>query len=187
MIGRGSRVLPNKTEFTVIDLGNNLSRFGLWDAEVDWYRIFRNPEAYLAGLWSDEEIEKHYKYVMPDELRARFSKSENIDFDIKAEHQRVMKDGLRPKVVIERSIEQHIRICQENSNDLEEAVSLSDLLREEIEYRVRVFTHCLSKTSESYVKWLQEDYKRKLKASLLRNSEHHMDENYDDSLDEGEL
>ena len=51
MIGRGSRVLPNKTEFTVIDLGNNMSRFGLWDADVDWHRIFHCPEAYLAGIW----------------------------------------------------------------------------------------------------------------------------------------
>ena len=115
-------VLPNKTEFTVIDLGNNMSRFGLWDADVDWHRIFRAPEAYLAGIWSDEEIERHYKYVMPEEMRAKFSKSANIDFDVKAEHQRAMKEGLRPKVVMERSIAQHIQICQENSEDLEGAV-----------------------------------------------------------------
>lgn len=184
MIGRGSRILPNKSEFTVIDLGNNLSRFGLWDAEVDWHRIFRSPEAYLSTIWSDEEIEKHYKYVMPEELRLRFAKSESIDFDVKAIHQQVMKSGQRPKIVIEQSIEQHIRICQENSDDLEGAVALADLLKEEIEYRVRLFTHCLSKTSESYVKWLQEDYKRKLKASLLRNSEHHMDENMDELIEE---
>jgi superfamily II DNA or RNA helicase len=30
MIGRGSRKLPNKDMFTVIDLGNNAARFGLW-------------------------------------------------------------------------------------------------------------------------------------------------------------
>jgi type I site-specific restriction endonuclease len=30
MIGRGSRKLPNKDMFTVIDLGNNTARFGLW-------------------------------------------------------------------------------------------------------------------------------------------------------------
>jgi superfamily II DNA or RNA helicase len=29
MIGRGSRKLPNKDQFTVIDLGNNAARFGL--------------------------------------------------------------------------------------------------------------------------------------------------------------
>ena len=48
MIGRGSRILPNKKEFTVIDLGNNLNRFGLWDAPVDWTSIFRTPELYSS-------------------------------------------------------------------------------------------------------------------------------------------
>ena len=186
MIGRGSRVLPNKSEFTVIDLGNNMSRFGLWDSDVDWNRIFRSPELYLANIWSDEEIERHYKYEMPEELRSRFSKSSSIDFDVKAEHQRVMKEGNRPKVVIERSIEQHILICRENSSDVEAAVSLSDLLKDEIDYRVRIYTHCLSKTSESYVKWLQEDYKRKLKAGLLRFAEHRMEPNIEEDVEEGE-
>ncbi len=172
MIGRGSRILSNKNEFSVIDLGNNMSRFGMWEDDIDWMSIFRNPEAYLAGIWSDEEIERHYKYIMPDEVRERFKNSSNIDFDVKVEHQRALAAGERPKVVIERSIEQHIRICKENSTELEEAITLADLLKDEIEYRVRLFTHCLSKTSESYVKWLQEDYKRKLKAGLLRNSEH---------------
>ncbi|MFN9957053.1 MAG: helicase-related protein, partial [bacterium] len=40
MIGRGSRVLANKKNFTVIDLGNNMNRFGLWDDPVNWKAIF---------------------------------------------------------------------------------------------------------------------------------------------------
>jgi superfamily II DNA or RNA helicase len=170
MIGRGSRVLPDKKEFSVIDLGNNLNRFGLWDSPVDWPAIFKNPELYLSGIPDDEEIERNYRYIMPDELRAKFSRSENIDYDIREEHQNAMKTGLRPKVVIEHSLEQHIRICSENSNDIDEALHLADLLKEEIEFRVRVYCRCLSKTSESYVKWLQDDYKRKLKVTLIRNS-----------------
>jgi len=46
MIGRGSRVLDNKKTFDVVDLGNNAARFGLWDSEIDWQKIFRN----LASL-----------------------------------------------------------------------------------------------------------------------------------------
>jgi len=170
MIGRGSRVLPNKKEFTVIDLGNNLSRFGLWEAPVDWAAIFETPEIYLEGILSDEEIERNYKYVMPEELRKRFSKSASIDFDVKEEHRIAMSNGERPKVVIEKSIEQHIRICIENADGVEEAVILADLLKDEIEFRVRIYSYCLSKTSESYVKWLQDDYKRKLKVALVRNA-----------------
>ncbi|MCX6290462.1 MAG: DEAD/DEAH box helicase [Bacteroidetes bacterium] len=171
MIGRGSRVLPGKKEFSVIDLGNNLNRFGLWDAPVDWADIFKSPESYLERIQSDEEIESSFKYVMPDELRERFRNSSCIDFDVREEHKLAMSKGQRPKTVIEHSIEQHIRICKENSSGIEEALILADLLKEEIEFRIRMYSRCLSKTSESYLKWLQDDYKLRLKVALIRN--HH--------------
>ena len=170
MIGRGSRVLHDKKEFMVIDLGNNLNRFGLWDGPIDWTDIFKTPENYLAGIQSDEEIELAYRYIMPDELRNMFPNSAVIDFDVKKEHMLAMTSGQRPKEVIARSLEQHISMCMENSSGIEEALHLSDLLKEEIEFRVRMFSRCLSKTSESYVKWLQDDYKRRLKVTLIRLS-----------------
>lgn len=169
MIGRGSRILPGKTEFSVIDLGNNLSRFGLWDAGVDWADIFKSPELHLDGILSDEEIERHYKYVMPEELRLKFSKSSAIDFDIKEEHKQAILNKHRPKVVIDQSIKQHFDMCKDNSADIAEALQLAHLLKEEIEYRVRVYTRCLSKTSESFMTWLQQEYNRKLKSALLRH------------------
>ena len=170
MIGRGSRIIPGKKEFQVIDLGNNLSRFGLWDSSVDWRSIFQNPELYLAGILSDEEIEKSFRYEMPQELRDKFPNSPSIDFDVRAEHQQATSSGQRPKVVIQRSMEQHIQMCLANSHGIDEALILADLLKEEIAFRIRVFCRCLSKTSESYVKWLQDDYKLKLKLTLIRKA-----------------
>lgn len=168
MIGRGSRIIPGKNEFTVIDLGNNLSRFGLWEDEVDWTAVFRNPEAYLLNLRSDEEIELQYRYEMPEELRAKFIKSEIIDFDIKEAHKDALRQKQRPKIVIENSIEQHVKMCVENSSDIEGALSLAQLLKEEIDFRVRVYTRCLGKASQSYVSWLQDDYCRKMKQQIVR-------------------
>ncbi len=167
MIGRGSRVYGNKKEFIVIDLGNNMSRFGLWEAEVDWENIFRYPEQHLESIRSDEVIERAYKYIMPEDLRKKFGKSDSIDFDVKEEHAKAMGNHHRPRVVIDSSIKQHLKICMENSDNLQEALALSELLREEIDYRVRVYARCLSKTSESYVKWLQDEYKRNLKSGLF--------------------
>jgi len=89
-------------------------------------------------------------------------------------------------VVIERSIEQHVKMCMENSAGIEEALVLADLLKEEIEFRVRMFTRCLSKTSESYVKWLQDEYKRKLKVTLIRNSHPVTEHDLDDAASPGE-
>lgn len=43
MCGRGSRVIPNvKDTFTIIDMGNNIKRHGLWHLERDWKYIFEN-------------------------------------------------------------------------------------------------------------------------------------------------
>ncbi len=169
MIGRGSRVLDNKSEFTVIDLGNNLARFGLWEAPVNWEHIFRNPDMHLNSIRSDEEIQREFKYKMPAEIREKFSKSENIDYNIAKVYDQLTKQGERPKVVIDQSIEQHYNICLENSSNLQEAKKLAALLDEEIEYRCRKYSHCLAKTTFSYVKWLQDEYKRKLNVKLIQN------------------
>jgi hypothetical protein len=73
--------------------------------------------------------------------------------------------------VLEQSVAQHIAMCMENSSNVDEALLLAELLKEEIEYRVRIYARCLAKTSENYVKWLQDEYKRKLKLSVIRISQ----------------
>lgn len=36
MVGRGSRTTKEKKDFKVLDFGNNLYRFGMWDEDRDW-------------------------------------------------------------------------------------------------------------------------------------------------------
>jgi superfamily II DNA or RNA helicase len=168
MIGRGSRILPNKSTFSVIDLGNNAARFGLWDSFVNWHDIFRSPDLYLENLRSDQEIERQLAYKMPAALRAKFSKSENIDFNMKEEYELVVKEGLRPKVVLERSIEQHARICEENSESFDQAMDLVRLLEEDIKYRVKKYSYCICKSTDNYLKWLKDEYIKKLSIDLSK-------------------
>ncbi|MCB0756541.1 MAG: DEAD/DEAH box helicase, partial [Flavobacteriales bacterium] len=168
MIGRGSRILGNKREFNVIDLGNNIARFGPWDGYLDWEHIFRHPEIHLNNIRSDDEIHRNFKYKMPKEIRERFARSENIDFNIGEAYDRAVKRGDRPKVVIEESIDQHVRICVENSEDLWDARELAKLLEDEIEYRARKYGECLAKTTTSYIDWLRAEYMRKLNVKLIQ-------------------
>lgn len=168
MIGRGSRVFGKKKDFTVIDLGNNVARFGLWEANINWNHIFRNPDMHLNAIRSDEEIQREFKYKMPPELRERFKKSENIEFDIAEAYEQTVKRAERPKVVIDQSVEQHFRMCVENAEDLWDAKELAKLLEDEIEYRARKYSHCLAKSTKSYVSWLQDEYKRKLNVRLIQ-------------------
>ncbi|HEU0136224.1 MAG TPA: DEAD/DEAH box helicase [Flavobacterium sp.] len=162
MIGRGSRKLPNKDEFTVIDLGNNAARFGLWSEPVDWQHIFKSPEFYLENLRDDAEIELHFKYHMPPDVRAKFAKTPVVEFDVEEEHKKVISLNLRSKIVLEKSLEQHALMCIDNSEELYEAKQLAKLLNEDIECRMKRYAKCLSHCSKNYREWLVEDYKNKL-------------------------
>lgn len=169
MIGRGSRVLPNKKTFTILDLGNNVARFGPWNGKMDWHEIFRVPDFYLENIIQDTEIERNFKYKMPKDVRAEFPKSENIEFDVADEYKQALKRGDRPKVVLERSMAQHIKMCVENSDDIMDARVLADLLSDQIAYRIRVYSYSICKSTDNYLKWLKEDYERKLMQSLGPN------------------
>jgi len=166
MIGRGSRIMKNKTEFSIIDLGNNLSRFGLWTSDIDWHLIFKNPNFFLENLMSDEEIERRFKYVMPEAVREMFSKSEDFDFNVKEEYEIVTKSGQKSKLVLEKSLVQHAKICAENSEDVFDAHILSRELNDDIEFRIKQYSYCILKSSKNYIKWLEEDYKRQLRVKI---------------------
>jgi superfamily II DNA or RNA helicase len=168
MIGRGSRILPDKDEFTVIDLGNNIARFGMWDAPVDWQEIFHFPDFYLENIKNDEDIEREFVYEMPADLKAKFSKSDEIDFDVKEEYKKIFAQGLRSKVVLERSIEQHAKMCVENAKDVFDARILAKQLKEEIAYRVRQYSYCIMNNTKNYKEWLEEDYERRLRSSISK-------------------
>jgi superfamily II DNA or RNA helicase len=162
MIGRGSRKLPGKDIFTVIDLGNNAQRFGLWSDPIDWHYIFRSPDYFLEGIRGDADIESTHVYVMPDELRAKFEKTAEVTFNVEHEYQNAMDGKLRPKSVIEKSIRQHAFMCIENSESITEARKLAKELEPDIEFRVKLYARCLAKTTKNYKEWLTEDYKSRL-------------------------
>ncbi|MDH3322950.1 MAG: DEAD/DEAH box helicase family protein [Flavobacteriaceae bacterium] len=166
MIGRGSRIINGKKEFTVLDLGNNVSRFGLWTSEVDWHLIFRNPTFFLESLISDDEIERNFRYVMPDETKELFVNTTEFDFDVKEEYAIATKAFLKSKAVLEKSIEQHAKMCVENSEDVFDAHILSRELNDDIEFRIKQYSYCILKSSKNYIKWLEEDYKRQLRVKI---------------------
>ncbi len=162
MIGRGSRILKDKKTFNIIDLGNNAARFGGWTEKVDWHEIFRTPDFFLQNIAIDAEIEKNFKYKMTEEVRARFANTSDVGFDVEEVYKTSQKEGERSKVVLEKSLAQHLKMCAENSSDLMEARELAELLSDQIAYRIRLYSYSICKSTESYLKWLKEDYERKL-------------------------
>ncbi len=167
MIGRGSRVLPNKKTFDVIDLGNNAARFGLWENHIDWQRIFKSPNQFLENIITDEEIERNFKYKMPEELRKEFVKTEDVSFSIEEESEKVKSLGLRSFTVLEKAIDQHSEMVVENSEDLAEALGKLRLLEDDIHDRVRRYCYCICKSTKNYRDWAQDEYTRKLRKKVM--------------------
>jgi superfamily II DNA or RNA helicase len=166
MIGRGSRIYKDRSSFQVIDLGNNVARFGPWSQVVDWQHIFNYPDFYLENIVDDEALERDFVYTMPDSVKAKFKKSQSLDFDVKAEYADVMKLGKKSFTVIERSIEQHSKICIENSEDVFDARELIKDLQDEIAYRIKQYSYCIMNSTQNYKDWLFEEYNRKLRISF---------------------
>lgn len=171
MIGRGSRSLPKKKTFTIVDLGNNADRFGQWNDPVDWKHIFENPEIYHEALTTKTSYQAHQ---MPSDMRSKFPNSFEISFDVLSAHQQALARGMKSKIVIRDSIRQHALMCVDNSDCIPDALQLSTELDKEIDWRIRQYAKCLGKVTKNYTEWLREDYQYKLKTlieKLMRRRE----------------
>lgn len=159
MIGRGSRRLPKKKTFTIIDLGNNAERFGDWHKPVDWFDIFNNPEAYQAMLSSIMENNVH---AMPAGTRSKFPNSLEITFDVQEAYRLAIENKKKPKTVMRNSLRQHVMMCVDNAATISEALELAKELDKEISWRVKQYAKCLGRVTPNYKEWLMQDYQTKL-------------------------
>lgn len=166
MIGRGSRVTESKKKFTIVDLGNNLLRFGPWNESVDWNHIFKYPEMYLENIRNDEDIERDFVYTMPDQLKAKFKNSDLSEFDMKGIYKQAINAGKKAFTAIEISIENHSQMCIENSDDVFDARALAKELQDDIAFRVKQYCYCIMNSTENYRDYLLEEYNRRLRLSF---------------------
>lgn len=165
MIGRGSRRLPQKKTFSIIDLGNNTERFGDWHAPVNWQEIFDHPEAYQAMLAGELANNAH---LLPAGTRTKFPNSLEIGFDVQQAHRLALENNRKPKTVIRESLRQHVMMCVENSETVTEALELTAELDKEITWRIKQYAKCLGHVTANYKEWLIEDYKSKLKVLVQK-------------------
>ncbi|HEY1166380.1 MAG TPA: DEAD/DEAH box helicase [Chitinophaga sp.] len=165
MIGRGSRSLPRKKTFSIIDLGNNTERFGAWQDPLDWQLIFDRPELFYETMRSHAAQEAH---VISPDLRAKFPNTLQLSFDIQEAYQRALTEGRKSITVIRDAIRQHAAMCMENSGSIAEALQLADVLDNEISWRVKQYGKCLGKVTRNYTDWLKEDYKSRLKLLIQK-------------------
>jgi superfamily II DNA or RNA helicase len=164
MIGRGSRKLENKSSFQVIDLGNNVRRFGYWQEYIDWQDAFNYPDRFLeARLSEEDDMMFEAAYELPRNLKEKL-KSPGLleEFSMKKVYDDCIDAGKKGKEAVEVSLDNHFAVVKENSEDMYDGLMLLDELQDDIERRLKHYTKCITKATDSYLNWLKETYNRQL-------------------------
>ena len=170
MIGRGSRKLPDKSDFKIIDLGNNVRRFGYWQDYINWQDAFKFPDRFLESRISElEDMEFEIEFEFPKGFEKIIDPSLLDTFSIKESYFDCMEKGEKGKMAIEYSLNNHFNAIQKSSKNLDHAMGLHNILQDHIEHRLKHYTKCITKSTENYFKYLLETYNRQLAQKIRLN------------------
>lgn len=167
MIGRGSRKLPQKDRFKVIDLGNNVRRFGLWQDYINWQDAFRFPDRFLeARLSEEDDLQFEAEFEFHPDISEQIN-TESLDkFCIKDVYYDCVDNGEKGKQAVDLSMENHIDVICSSATDYFHGLELLDLLQPHIEHRLKHYTKCITKSTPNYLKYLLETYNRQVRQQL---------------------
>lgn len=172
MIGRGSRRLPNKNKFKLIDLGNNVRRFGIWQDYINWQDAFKFPDRFLESRLSEsDDIEFEVEYEFPKGLKERLNTEKLDSFSMRDVYYECLDNNEKGKIAVDLSLQNHFEVIKEAANDFFEGIDFQTALQEHIEYRLKQYTKCISKSTNNYFKFLMETYNRQLRQKLRENLE----------------
>jgi superfamily II DNA or RNA helicase len=167
MIGRGSRKLPKKDIFRLIDLGNNVRRFGLWQDYINWKDAFQFPDRFLeARLSEQEDIMFEAAYKIPKHVRERIDTEVLDQFKMKEVYEDYIDRGEKGKLAVEDSLENHYQAIFNKAADFYDGLETQEALQEHIEHRLKQYTKCIAKSTRNYFKYLMETYNRQLRQKL---------------------
>jgi superfamily II DNA or RNA helicase len=163
MIGRGSRKIPGKDAFQVIDLGNNVRRFGLWQDHVNWQDAFRFPDRFLESRISElEDLEFEVEFEFPKGYEQYLDIAVLHTFNMKENYYECLDANVKGKLAVENSLQNHLEAIKGKAKSQQEGLRCIELLQEHIHHRLKNYTRCISKSTENYLKYLIETYNRQL-------------------------
>jgi superfamily II DNA or RNA helicase len=170
IIGRGSRRLPNKDSFKIIDLGNNIRRFGYWQDYINWQDAFKYPDRFLESRISElEDMEFEVEFEFPRGFEKFIDISYLNKFNIRDAYYECIEGGFKGKKAVEISLENHFEAIMNSAKNLDEGLLLQQHLQDHIEYRLKQFIKCIAKCTDNYFKYTLETYNRQLSQKLRAN------------------
>jgi superfamily II DNA or RNA helicase len=172
MIGRGSRKLPNKDNFNIIDLGNNVRRFGYWQDYINWQDAFRFPDRFLESRVSElEDMEFEIEFEFPKGFEKLIDTEHLEKFNIKQVYYDLIERCEKGKKAIDMSLDNHFEAIEKSASNLDHGLALQESLQDHIEHRIKHYTKCISKSTDNYFKYLLETYNRQLAQKIRLNIE----------------
>lgn len=170
MIGRGSRRLPKKDMFRLIDLGNNVRRFGLWQDYINWNDAFAFPDRFLESrLTEQDDLTFEAAYRLPKHIQERVDVEVLDDFNMKEIYENYIDRGVKGKLAVEDSLNNHVKAIAVHAEDFYDGVELQEALQEHITHRLKQYTKCIAKSTKNYFKYLMDNYNRQLRQKLRAN------------------
>ncbi len=167
MIGRGSRRLPTKSKFKLIDLGNNVRRFGYWQDYLNWQDAFRFPDRFLESRLSEaDDIEFEVEFEYPRGLEERISIDQLDEFNLRDIYYECLDNGMKGKIAVDKSLENHFNVISSAATGYYDSLEIQEALQDHIEHRLKQYTKCISKSTQNYFKYLVDTYNRQLRLKL---------------------
>ncbi len=167
MIGRGSRRLPNKESFTLIDLGNNVRRFGYWQDFINWQDAFRFPDRFLESrLSAEDDLQFEVEFELPHYVVNKVDETILQEFSMKDTYYDLLDKNEKGKVAVDISATNHAMAIKAKNEDIYDALDTLNLLQDHVEHRLKQYTKCIAKSTPNYFKYLMESYNRQVRQEL---------------------
>lgn len=169
MIGRGSRTLENKNQFQLIDLGNNVRRFGFWQDYINWQDAFRFPDRFLEARLSGDDIEFEIEFEFSRYLKEFVNIEKLKDFDLKDLYYDYIDKGEKGKKAVDDAQQLYVDVLLEASKNLDDAYDYLAALDDHVEHLLKQYTKCIAKSTPNYFKFLKETFLRQIGQELRRH------------------
>jgi hypothetical protein len=167
MIGRGSRRLPNKENFTLIDLGNNVRRFGYWQDFINWQDAFRFPDRFLESrLSAEDDLQFEVEFELPHYVVHKVDEAILQGFSMKDTDYALLDQNEKGKKAVDLSAINHAKAIHAKNEDIYDALDTFNLLQDHVEHRLKQYTKCIAKSTPNYFKYLMETYSRQVRQEL---------------------
>jgi hypothetical protein len=153
--------------FRVIDLGNNVRRFGIWQDSVNWQDAFRFPDRFLEARLSEaEDLEFEVEFEFSRGVSDLLDTVPMEEFSLKDFYYDCIDSGRNGKDAVDASLENHFEAIKDVAEDYFHGLEIMAMLSDHIEYRLKHYTKCITKSTPNYLKYITETYNRQLRQKL---------------------